>query len=240
MAITKYKRRIHWITFFIICLGSMSAQESQPSIDNFANNYQQKTGIYSALYYGLEYEGYASAKSHPFFEDKQYVKARLLYQQTIYPEVNLRYDMHRDELIVQSHDLRNIVLFPQKVEYAELHGKHIIYFQADTLPGCPASGYYILLHANNCKVMEKRIALLKEQLSQREIIRRFDLKTNFYLLIDGRYLLIKNQKGLLNALQPFDKELKRFISANHLKFRKDTESFLVRVVGEYETKKGSL
>ena len=108
-------------------------QERRASADSLVVAYMKEAGSFSALYYGNPYQGYPPAKNHPFLKDILYAKALLVYQDVVYPEVMIRLDMCRDELIVQTPDFRNVVLAPEKVEYAELHGKHIIYFLSKSL-----------------------------------------------------------------------------------------------------------
>jgi hypothetical protein len=214
------------------------AQDSgrQRLVDNLAIDYLRIADKQSPLFYGREQEGHLRATNHPYLKDLQYAKARLSYCGVIYPEAMLRLDVSRDELVALSPDNRNIVLFPENVDFAELHGQTIIYFRYDSLPGCPPTGYYTLLHSGNCKVLERQNAALVLKTTSKE--QHYVFTTNFYLYKDGVYRTIRTKSGLLRKLQPYKKELKRFISANQLRFRRDTEEFLTRTVGEYEKLSG--
>jgi len=218
--------------------GQAMKQERRASADSLAVAYMKEAGSFSTLYYGNQYQGYPPAKNHPYLKDVLYAKALLAYQDVVYPEVMMRLDMCRDELIVLTPDFRNVVLAPEKVEYAELHGKHIIYFQTDTLSGSPSAGYYVLLYAGQCRVMEKMSATLIDEAVPGKLQRFFDFTTKYYLYKDGIYHVIKNKKGVLKALQPYKTEMKRTISAHHLNFKKDAETFLILTVSEYERLSG--
>jgi len=230
----KNKVRINGIVLLLLCFRAVFAQEPKQASDNAAIAYLNASSINSALYYGSIYEGYQRAKNHPYLMDILFTPARLSYQQVIYPEVLLKWDLLRDELIVQSPDFRSIVLFPEKVTFAELHGRQVIYFRSDSLPGCPPTGYYFLLHAGDCKVMGKTSAKMIEKINPGRIERHFEFKTRYYLYKDGEYHLIRNKKSVLNTMQPFAKEIRGFIASNHLNFRKDKELFLIQTVSEYE------
>jgi hypothetical protein len=145
-------------------------------------------------------------------------------------------DLWRDELITCSPDFRYIVLFPENVEFAALHGKHVIYHQKDSLTNSPSNGYYFLLYDGRYKVFEKRNVTLSEKFYPERIERDFVFKTRYYLLMDDVYYLIRNKRELLKTLHPYKKELKRLISANRLNFRKNAEELLILTVGEYEKK----
>jgi len=232
--VLKNKVRINGIVLLLLCFRAVIAQEHKQISDNAAIAYLNVSSINSALYYGSIYEGYPRANNHPYLTDILFAQARLSYQQIIYPEVLLKWDLHRDELIVQSPDFRNIVLFPEKVALAELHGKQVIYFRSDSLPGCPPTGYYFLLHSGDCKVMGKTSAKMIEKIIPGRIERHFEFKTRYYLFKNGEYHLIRNKKSVINQMLPFAKEIRGFIASNHLNFRKDKELFLIRTVSEYE------
>ena len=230
--------RIRLIVLLLLLSGFVIAQERQESVDSVATDYLRAVENFSLLYNGNEQEMYPRITNHPYLIDNLYTKARLSYRNIIYPEVLLRLDLHRNELLVQSPSFRNIVLFPEDVDFAVMYGKQIIYFKPDHLPGCPSTGYYILLYSGGCKIFEKRIAQMMEKTSPGLLERYFDYSTRYYLFKDGIYYSIKNKRGLLKALYPFKKEIKRFISSQKLNFRDDAEEFLILTVNEYEKLSG--
>ena len=223
--------------FLIFGCGQLLAQDvgRQRLIDNSAAEYLRFAGNQSAIYYGNLQDGHPRATNQPYLKDEQYAKARLSYHRVIYPEAMLRLDLSRDELIILSPDHRHIVLFPENVGYADLHGLRIIYFQRDSLPGCPPAGYYYLLHSGKCKVLEKQTAMMMLDNSQQYY---YSVDTKFYLYHKGSYSIIRNKRGLLKALQPYKKELKRFISSHQLLYRRDAEKFITQTVIEYEKLSG--
>ena len=200
--------------------------EYKQMIDNATVEYLRIAGSQSPLYQGRVQEGHSHTTNHPYLKYAQYENTRLSYFGIIYPNAALRLDLSRDELVILSPDFRNIVLLPENVDFAELHGKHIIYFYRNSLPGSPSTGYYSLLHSENCKVIEKQTAKLMTD--SRTGTQYYVVLTNFYLLKDGVYYAIQNQRGLLRVLQPYKKELNRFISSNNLRFRHDAERLITQ------------
>jgi len=225
--------RINMFFCIIFGFGRLFAQEliQYQLLEDTALEYMRIAGKQSALYYGKEQEMHQRTINHPYLENEHFAKARLSYNDVIYPEAMLRLDLNRDELIIVSPDFRQIVLTPENVDFAELYGKHIVYLQHDSLPGCPSTGYYYLLHSGNCKILEKQVnRMIPNDKSEMYFVQ----STYFYLYKDGAYYTIRSQRGLLKALGSYKKELKRFISANHLSFRPFTEIFLFLTVSEYE------
>ena len=214
--------------------------ERQQLIDKSAVEYLQKIEKQSLLYNGNDQVNYPRTSNHPYLKSEQYVKARLSYHNVIYPDVFLRFDLCRNELIIRTYEFRNVVLFPENVDFVELHGKNIIFFSHDNLPGCPSSGYYNLLYSGKCRILERNSAILTEKTELGKLLRFFDLSTNYYLYKDGVYHQIKNESGLLKILNTYKKELKKFISTNHLQFKRDAEEFLIQTIKEYEKLSGAL
>ena len=226
------------LLLFFPALKPIDAQntERQQMIDNFAIEYMRTAGNQSALFYGIVQMGHPRVFNHPFLNDEEYTKARLSFNGVIYPEVMLRLDLSRDELVILSPDFRHIVLSPDNVDFAELHGRHIIFFRHDYLPGSPPTGYYSLLHSGKTKVLKRQTAEFTINQHRRE--QYFIFSSNIFLYRDGAYHTIRNRRGLLRALYPHRRELRQFISANRLQFRHNAEGFITQVVREYEKLSG--
>jgi len=219
--------------FFLTC-GHLFAQsvDHQQTIEDFALEYQRVAGSHAAIYFGNLKDVLPRATNHPFMTDDKFTKARLSYLGVLYPEVLLRLDVSRNELTTISPAFREIVLFPENVDFTELHGRHIIFFQRDNLPGSPSPGYYSLLFSGKCKILEKQTAVLQIEGNSRT--QYYAFSSRFYVQKDNAYFLIRNKRGLLKVLQSHKKEIKHFISAHQLKFRNNAQEFLIQTVGEYE------
>ena len=235
--------RVRFLWFIIWGCGQLLAQEVEQDqlMGVLVDEYMQVVEGKSILYYGNGQDSYPRAISHPYFESAEYVETRLSYNQVIYPKALLRLDLNRDELVILSPEGRNIVLFPENVDFAELYSRNLIFFRSDSMPGCPSTGYYFVLHSGNCVVMEKQSCTMsgKSDMSF-EVEYIFKQSINYYLYKDGVYYKIKNKRTLLKALHPYKEEINRFISANQLLFKRNAAEFLTRAVSEYEELSGLL
>ena len=227
-------------TVIIFCAGQSLAQEfeQQKSIDNAVIRYLNTVSRQSALYYGKIHQGHPPTPTHPYLKEANYVKASLSYLGADYPEEMLLLDWNRNELVVLSPDNAHIVLFPENLDHAILHGYHVFYLQNDGLPGCPPTGYYIQLYSGKYKAYKKVTARMMEYewMPGREFSTGTDYvtKTRFYLYKDNAYHIIQNKNALLRNLKPYKKELKKYISNNNLRFQQDAEDLIARTVKEYE------
>jgi hypothetical protein len=202
----------------------------------FISHYIDSVSNYATVFYGKLQEPYSiAASNHPYLNDSRYVQGKLSYGGVIYPDMPLRLDLYRDELLMPTPDRQyNIVLVPEKLGRADLHGYHLTYLKRDNLPGCPPSGYYMLLHDGQCAVFEKQTTVLQQKISQQGIESSYSLTVRYYIRKDGAYYQIKNKKSLLNALGACQKELERLIRANKFRFKRDAERMIAAVVKEYE------
>ena len=234
-------KRFCSILFFSIFFGGfIFAQEVtlQQMLDRSAAAYLKTISEESVLYYGNVQETLPRTTNHSYLEDQQYVKARLSYLGVVYHEAELRLDLMRHELVVLSPLMRHVVLFPENVDFAELHGRRVV-FETGASHGSLSRGYYFLLHSGNCRVLERQSASLNRKDNNANILEEYYIiSTRFFLYKDGVYHTIRSKRGLLQVLEPHKKELKRFISANHLSFRKHQGEFIVRSVVEYEKLSG--
>jgi len=235
----------------VLCLvffsGYMVSQniERRQSVEKATIEYLLISGSQSAIYYGKQPEGHQPSENHPYLVDSIYAKAIISYRGVLYPEEMLLLDWNRNELLIKSPDNKDIVLFPESVDFAALHGFHIIYMLNDGKPGCPPTGYFIQLHSGNCRVLKRqtaRLGTLESMSSYGTSSYTIDYikSTQFYIYKDEAYYIIRNKRELLNRLHPHKKELKKYISNNHWQFKKDAEELITKTVIEYEKLSGGL
>lgn len=215
------------LVLFIFTGGYLSAQQT----DDLATKYLRTVGDHSTLYYGRLQLGRPGAANHPYLVTSLYTPARLSFRGVVYPQVMLRLDLERDELVVLSSNGRHIVLSPEDLDYAEFHGRHIVYLDNGYLP----AGHYMVLHSGNTMVLKRQTATqVYRQVSSTNLERRFIFRITYFLYKDGVYHTIQNRRGLLSLLYPHQRTLNRFISSNRLNRRGRTEEMITLTVIEYE------
>ena len=224
-----------WI---ILCWQGLFAQTTvhpESLVRVSAAGYLDSVAGWATLYYGTLQEPYGFiSTNHPYFKDARYTKGELYYGGAYYPEVLLRWDMNRDELIAFSPDNHNIVCSPDKTEEASLHGYRVVYLKRDSLSNSPPSGYYLRLYADRCTILAKPAALLQKRSYHQHLENYFIVTTKYYVIKEGAYFPVKNKNALLKALGDYHRELNRLIREKGLSFRRDAETLLVEAVKEYE------
>jgi len=220
--------------YIYLCLMLFTRQRLLAQDDRYAAGYMNAVSNHAALFSGNRQQPFTlHTLNHRYFKDEDFVSGRLCYGDVFYPEVWLRWDLYRDELMVLSPVNYIIVLKSEHVDFAEIHGYRIFYLHPDGLRGCPPAGNYILLHSGNHLLIEK----ITNELNQKDNNSSeyyFILSKRFFLQKDGVYHKIKNRRTLLKALETHRKELKHFIRDNRFEYKRDAETMALEVVKEHE------
>jgi hypothetical protein len=217
------------IAFFLFCSDYLF---SQANVDVAAAEYLDVVGNRSLLYYGKAHIEHPRATNHPYMYDSQFTNAYISYRGVSYPNVWLRLDLANDEMIIRSPGHQSIVLSPQYVDFVRIHGQTVIYFGGDNLKNSPSAGYYALLHAGKCTALRKERAY--RTFAQSSARYTFQITTNYFLLKDDTYHIIRNKRAFYKILYPHKTELKRFVASNNLNFRRNTSEFISLTLQEYE------
>jgi len=223
--------------FMYLILMFFAWQQLQAQDDRYAAGYMNAVSNHATLFSGNSQQPLTlQLINHQYFKTQDFVNGRLSYNGVVYPDVWLRWDLYRDELIILSPVNYFIALKSAYVDFAEIHGYRIFYLHPDGLAGCPPAGNYILLHSGDHFLLEK----LSNEINRKEAKSGigseyyFILSTTFYLQKDDAYHKIKNRRMLLKALDTHRKEMKQFIRANKFRYQQDAEKMVLEVVKEHK------
>jgi hypothetical protein len=214
----------------------LSAGLSYAQGDDPAGKYMAAAGEYSPLYTGkmpLPYPAYFT--NYPYLESADFVAGELSFDGVEYTGVRMRLDVYHDRLLVMPPaGGYEVMLPPEQVGHATLHGCHVFYHRADSLKGCPAEGYYTLLHDAGCRVMARTSCSMREMSKDGATTGWFRFSTRYYILKEGIYHAVSGKGSVLKVFPSHRRELGRFISGQRLNFRRNAGESIVAVVKQYE------
>ncbi len=210
--------------------------KTQLPAGNKVREYLDVAGDHAVIYSGKEQQKYISTiNNHPYFITDEYVKGTLSYDGIVYPDVELKLDLHRGELIVRTPNrIFNVVVQRDKVDYADFNSFRIV--PAAALEGnFPLSGYYIELYHNEYRILEKRLATYHEVVEHQKLKTYFQFHKPVYYLIKGeQFHSFRSEAALLRIFKTRKKELKHYIKQNRLSFKRDPQQTIVETVKQYE------
>ncbi len=205
--------------------------------DSAIQYYYKFTDQRSRLYNGKEFIAYhPTIEGHAFFGDNQLHRGTVVYDALTFNDVNLQYDLVRDDLVIQHFDVFfKLVLIPDKVQSFFVNGHTFKRIVKDSLNKIPlATGYYDFLHEGDTELLVRRTKRLEETVTDR-VIQRIAAKDFFYIHKDGVYHPVRSLKGLLSVLKERSRDIRQELRKQRIKFRKNREQAILTAVKLYDS-----
>lgn len=204
-------------------------------VRNAASVYFQSLGEQSGIYRGTEYTGYPFRlkSGHQFFESADISIGSVFYDGILYENVPMRYDIIKDQVVVRYVDeFSGVSLHNEKIDYFRLHNHHFIHIRQDDLnTSTIPSGFYDRVYDGGIEVLVNRSkGTLKEVSVEGIFITVLKQKNNFFLKKGGVYYPVESSGSVLKVLGGKQKEIQEFLKKSNVKFRKNPEDAIVRMV----------
>ncbi|MCH5719434.1 hypothetical protein [Niabella hibiscisoli] len=200
-----------------------------------ADLYQSYMGVEAPLFNGPIYIDYAHTISGnlPFWNgSRDFIKGSVVYNDILYKEVLINYDVYKDKLLIQ-HPV-NYKIFeipPQEITYFEFSGRKFVPLTASEEK--LRTGFYELVFAGHKSVIYgKQVKELSQDLSENTTRYHFKNSTVYYVYKEGRPFKITNVKSLVQAYK--NDQVRDFIKSNKPDIKSDFPGTLKSVATYYE------
>lgn len=210
---------------------------SASSAENAVAVYTQALDHQSRLYNGVEHYGYNyRIKGFAYLQDPAVQKGRVVYDELVYTDVPMWYDLLKDQVIIQHFNtFTRLGLVPDKVKEFTIFNRHFIRVQIDSLSGAPLrTGFYEQLYNGRSQVLAKRVKIINETVKD-EVERDFVEFNYYYIKKDNRYHSVKNSGGLLSVFKERAKEVKQYLRKNKIRYKKNPEDAIVKATAYYDS-----
>ena len=206
----------------------------QLTVRNAASVYFQSLGEQSGIYRGAEYTGfpYKLNNGHQYFETQFPILGSVYYDGILYNNIPMWYDLVKNQVIVQYVDgLSEIKLHNELIDYFSIYDHHFVHLGRDKIANSILSeGFYDLVYVGKTQVLVKRSKGTLKEVNKGIALTILKQKNEVYLVKEGVYLPVKKQSSVLNALGSKQKEIQEFLKKSNVKFRKNPEDAIVRMV----------
>src|SRR5258706_2988946 len=195
------------------------------SLEYAQHIYYLQRGEESAIYNGINHEGYSSSiEGHAYFQSSDWQKGSVVYDHVLYENIVMKYDLLKDQLIVSSKDRGglSIGLFSPRVGEFSFSTFHFIRIDTPGEKSFLSPGFYQQLVQGKLTVLVKRTKGISEKISGTTLTQKFEETAKYYLLKDGISYPVKNKKDILTAVKDLKKEVQQFLSGKKLKYRKNS------------------
>jgi len=199
--------------------------------------YLEAKGQNLSIYNGIQHTGYLpDIKGSAYYKSEAWQKGSVFYDGILYKDVLLKYDMVKDELIVQHPgSFLGIVLFSPRVHHFSFLNSVFIYKDKSAAP-IPEGFYEQLVHGE-ISLLVRRKEIIEEKIIFTELNREFLRQDQYYAQKGGNYYAIKNEKALLNLLGEKKQEIQKFLKKNKIKFKRNPEFTLLKIAEQFNQAK---
>ena len=222
----------------LLILNSLMLRAQAPFDSSYANAlavYTNTVGVNQHIYNGVEYIDYDHRiNGNPFFERNSFVKGSIVYDGVLYNDVQLIYDIWRDDVVIKNHNNLPLLLIKEKVTAFNIEGHQFIKITTDSATERSGlSGLYDVLYNGSVKLFAKRRKLIDEKIISQTSESSFIQKNEYYILSDSVFYAVADRRSVLNALSDQKPALQKYMKQQKLKFRKNLEADLVKAVAYY-------
>jgi len=194
----------------------------------------------STLYNGSEYIGYdPRIRGIPFYETDGFERGFLLYNHCFLSNVALNYDIVRDEVLsARYHDNVRIRLAMEKIDSFSLGIHFFIRITADSgRSSVLSAGFYERLYNGKFKLFVKRKKLYRQKRDAEPDDKGWFEESDHFYVWDGlKFHEIHGKNDLFNLFGRSQKEVKKFLRKNGIKYRKDKEKAIGMALAFFDKK----
>jgi len=209
----------------------------QQSLKNAISAYYNAIGENAHLYNGSEYVSFNyQSDKNPFFESISLMNGSIMYDNVLYPNVPLAYDIQKDEVIINKYDENyRIKLINDKIEFFSLDGHTFVRIVEDsTTSALPETGYYDLLYNGKVSVFAKRKKKYEESITNTGAVTQFIEDDHYFIKKNNVYYAVGNKKSTLKVFKDKKKDIQKLLRKNKIKFSPNPEHGIVKAAQYYD------
>ena len=188
-------------------------------------------GYQASIYNGPKYFGYPSyyKETHPFFNSNTPGIGSIQYDGKHYEGLYLLYDEYKD-IVILSDQSRLIELNTDKITKFTIHGSQFVHLDKFYPIKDKKYSLYEFLLDGKIKLFRKEIKSRQQQVINNEFIGIFESRVNYFILLENKLIPITNKKQLFQLFPKEQQGIRRLISKEKLKFRRNKAAFFSKVI----------
>ncbi|MBS1915065.1 MAG: hypothetical protein JST87_02245 [Bacteroidetes bacterium] len=202
--------------------------------ENLTKTYNNSLNENLHLYTGEEYiRNGQKLKGSPFFGSGGVSTGSVFYDGNLYEGVQIYYDLTHNEIIIDNYaNNGNIKLVPEKINSFSIFNHYFVHIipnlqNADVLH----EGFYDRLVNGKVSVYARREKQLRIAATDEES--KYVEYNYYFIQKNNKFYKIEDKSSLLSVLNDKKDQLKKFIKANKLNFRKRLEEAIVKTTDYY-------
>jgi len=231
----------------LLCFSCSIAAQSQlnsndsvfynSSIDMLREFYKKEMKEDLRLYTGSQYLQFGGrAKGYVFFESPDFLNGDIQYDNKLYTDVKMRYDLEKDEIVVDSYtENYPIKLIAERVGYFTLDNHLFTRFVPDSSTGNAARpGFFDKIYsAKNISAFVKREKKLEMPVNTEDNVPEYKQYDSYYILLNGKSYKVENTSSVAGILNDKRSLVRKFIRSSHFARKKITDEMLKEILTYY-------
>lgn len=220
------------ISMYANVVNAIIPNDNQKALNKAIDTYTETVGSHSLIFQGVEQLKYPlNYLNTPYFIDSDYSVGDIWYQGVYYPHIMLRFDMYRNQVIVRSADQPyNIVIFPQKLDSAMLHGYKMVYLPQVTTKDKTTGAYCLRNFSGKVNLFTQPEAVLREFTEDQKVKYRFERIDKYYIEKSGILYSVNNLRSFYKLFPQNKKQIIDFAKNKKLNFRKNPTESMVEIL----------
>lgn len=191
----------------------------------------------SLLFNGTEYYyDDRSLAGHPFLETTDFVKGTVTYNNILYTDIPLSYDILRDQVVAflptSGGDIK-MKLITEKINAFSIGGRSFVHVIKDSAANI-SNGFYEVLHNGKVQLLAKRSKRIQENVSSLGVEKKVEDNNVFYIKKNNKYYEVSSRSSLLDVLNENKSQLSKFIKQSDIRYNKDVEYNIIRAVRYFD------
>ena len=187
-----------------------------------------------AINNGTQHFPYSPAiEGTAYFISDSWQNGTIEYEGVVYDNIRMNYDLVKDRLVI-AREGQNIFisLYSPRISWFSFSGYKFVRIEKKENTD-PPTGFYRVLATGKVNLFSRTTKIISEKIQDREVVRKFEQTTRHYIQKEGVYYEVHNKKALFNILKEQRNGIQGIIAQKKLRYRKDTEDFILSAVQYY-------
>lgn len=226
---------------FLFLLFLYFSTSAQNSIDS---SYAEAISVYAKtlkanihLYNGSEYIDYDHRiKGNPFFQSLFYTRGNIVYDGILYTNVAMFYDILNDDVVIKNYNDTALLLVKEKISSFDILNHHFIQLHFDSSEKrIENDAFYDVLCDGSAKLFARRKKVIVEKIVLQNSESSFNETDTYFIYNKNIFYGIKNKASVLNAFKDKKTELIKFLRRSKIRFKRNPEAAMIKMVTYYNT-----
>ena len=200
--------------------------------DSVWSIYQKSRGENLAIFQGRQIlGGYPGISGSAYFPFSEWSVGSVQYEGIWYHDLELLFDIYREELMVKHPSGVPFVLYTDRVQQFQIKDRKFVHFGKDQTRFSP--GIYEVISEGKLMMYSRRIAIMEEKIVDQSIERNFLYKHKYFACLNGECKAISKQKQLLDLLKSDRSKLAQAVKDAKLKFKIQPDAVINLIADTY-------